>query len=149
MFRRKALPDELLPSLRAFHVVLDEIEPAKAGLTDVVPGTRLSGRPLQDALEEFVARLTRARNAMPAWRRPELEDEWSACRDGLEIALLGATELLEDDYEAAGFGSLLEVVERSLDPLEPFARAEERFASLRRRNGRSRAKPGEPHGASW
>ncbi|TMK90761.1 MAG: hypothetical protein E6G43_05150 [Actinobacteria bacterium] len=143
------MPDELLPSLRAFHIVLDEIEPAKAGLTDIVPGTRLPGRPLQDALEEFVARLTRARDAMPAWRRPELEDEWSACRDGLEIALLGATELLEDDYEAAGFGSLLEVVERSLDPLEPFARAEERFASLRRRKGRSRAKPGEPHGASW
>ena len=149
MFRRKALPDELLPALRAFHVVLDEIEPAKAGLTDVVPGTRLSGRPLQDALEEFVARLTRARDAMPAWRCPELEDEWSACRDGLEIALHRGTELLEDGYEAAGFGSLLEVVERSLDPLELFARAEERFASLRRRNGRSRAKPGEPHGASW
>jgi hypothetical protein len=147
MFGRKALPDLLVPSFRAFHVVLDEIEPAKAGLSDVVPGTRLPGRPLHDALEEFVARLTRARDAMPTWRRPELEDEWSACRDGLEIALHRATELLDDGYEAAGFGSLLEVVERSLDPLEPFARAEERFASLRRRNGRSRAKPGEPQGA--
>ena len=147
MFRRKALPDELVPSFRAFHVVLDEIEPAKAGLTDVIPGTRLPGRPLPDALEEFVARLTRARDAMPAWRCPELEDEWSACRDGLEIALHRGTELLEDGYEAAGFGSLLEVVERSLDPLEPFARAEERFASLRRRDGRPPGKPGEPDGA--
>ena len=147
MFRRKTLPDELVPSFRAFHVVLDEIEPAKAGLTDVVPGTRLPGRPLHDALEEFVARLTRARDAMPAWRRPELDDEWSACRDGLEIALKRATELLEDGYEAAGFGSLLEVVEASLDHLEPFARAEERFASLRRRTGRARAKPGERHRA--
>jgi hypothetical protein len=41
MFRRKALPDELVPSFGAFHDVLDEIEPAKAGLTEVVPGTRL------------------------------------------------------------------------------------------------------------
>jgi hypothetical protein len=147
MFRRKAVPDELVSSFRAFHVVLDEIEPAKAGLTDVVPGTRLPGRPLQDALEEFVTRLSRARDAMPAWRRPELEDEWAACRDGLEIALHRATALLEDGHEAAGFGSLLEVVERSLDPLEPFALAEERFASLRRRTGRSRAKPGERHSA--
>lgn len=147
MFPRKTLPDELVPSFRAFHVVLDEIEPAKAVLTDVLPGTRLPGRPLHDALEEFVARLTRARDAMPAWRRPELEDQWSACRDGLEIALHRATELLDDGYEAAGFGSLLEVVERSLDPLEPFARAEERFGSLRRRSGRSRPQPGEPHGA--
>ena len=57
------------------------------------------------------------------------------------------TGFLEDGYEAAGFGSLLEVVERSLDPLEPFARAEERFGSLRRRDGRPRGKAGEPDGA--
>jgi len=147
MFRRKALPEGLIPSFRAFHAVLDEIEPAKAGLTDVVPGTRLPGRPLDDALEEFVARLTRARDAMPTWRCAELEDEWSACRDGLEIALHRATELLEDGYAAGGFGSLLEVVERSLDPLEPYAHAEDRFASLRRRTGRSRPRPGGRHGA--
>lgn len=143
MFRRKALPDALVPSFRAFHALLDEIEPAKAGLTDVVPGTRLPGRPMDDALEEFVARVTRARNAMPAWRRPELEDEWSACRDGLAIALNRATELLADGYQAAGFGSLVGLVERLLDPLEPFAHAEDRFTSLRRRTGRPRAQAGE------
>jgi hypothetical protein len=136
MFRRKALPDELIPSFRAFHDVLDEIEPAKAGLTEVVPGTRLPGRPLDDALAEFVARLTRARDLMPAWRRPELEAEWSACADGLAIALDRATELLDDAYEASGFGSLVGLVEGLLDPLEPFAQAEDRFASLRRRTER-------------
>jgi hypothetical protein len=136
MFRRKALPDELIASFRAFHDVLDEIEPAKAGLTEVVPGTRLPGRPLDDALAEFVARLTRARDLMAAWRRPELEDEWSACMDGLAIALDRATQLLDDAYEASGFGSLVGVVEGLLDPLEPFAQAEERFASLRRRTER-------------
>ena len=141
------LPDALVPSFRAFHVVLDEIEPAKAGLTDVVPGTRLPGRPLDDALEEFVERLTRARSAMPAWRRPQLEDEWSACRDGLAITLERASELLDEGNEAAGFGSLLGLVESLLDPLEPFADAEERFASLRRRTGRSRASRVERHDA--
>ena len=136
MFRRKALPDELVPSFRAFHELLEEIEPAKAGLTEVVPGTRLPGRPLDDALAGFVARLTRARDLMAAWRRPELEDEWSACADGLAIALDRATQLLDDAYEASGFGSLMGVVEGLLDPLEPFAQAEERFASLRRRTER-------------
>jgi hypothetical protein len=136
MFGRKALPDELVPSFRAFHELLEEIEPAKAGLTEVVPGTRLPGRPLDDALAEFVARLTRARELMAPWRRPELEDEWSACMDGLAIALDRATHLLDDAYEASGFGSLVGVVEGLLDPLEPFAQAEERFASLRRRAGR-------------
>jgi hypothetical protein len=135
-FRRKALPDELVPSFRAFHELLEEIEPAKAGLTEVVPGTRLPGRPLDDALAGFVARLTRARDLMATWRRPELEDEWSACMDGLAIALDRATQLLDDAYEASGFGSLVGVVEGLLDPLEPFAQAEERFASLRRRTQR-------------
>jgi hypothetical protein len=139
MFRRKALPDELVPSFRAFHDVLDEIEPAKAGLTEVVPGTRLPGRPLDDALAEFVARLTRARDLMPAWRRPELEDEWSACAEGLAIAL-------DDAYEATGFGSLVGLVEGLLDPLEPFAQAEDRFASLRRRTERPRGQRAR-HGA--
>ena len=138
MFRRKALPDELIPSFRAFHNVLDEIEPAKAGLTEVVPGSRLPGRPLEDALAEFVARLTRARDLMPAWRRPELEDEWSACAAGLAVALDRAAQLLDDAYEATGFGSLVGLVEGLLDPLEPFAQAEDRFASLRRRTERVR-----------
>ena len=138
MLRRKALPDELVPSFRAFHDVLDELEPAKAGLTEVVPGTRLPGRPLADALAEFVARLTRVRGLMHAWRRPELEAEWSACADGLAVALDRATQLLDDAYEASGFGSLMGIVEGLLDPLEPFAQAEDRFASLRRRTERLR-----------
>ena len=86
---------------------------------------------------EFVARLTRARDLMPAWRRPELEDEWSACVDGLAVALDRA-QLLDDAYEATGFGSLVGLVEGLLDPLEPFAQAEDRFASLRRRTERAR-----------
>ncbi|MDP9302777.1 MAG: hypothetical protein M3P43_18070 [Actinomycetota bacterium] len=147
MFRRKVLPDALVRSFRAFHAVLDETEPAKAGLTDVVPGTRLPGRPLDDALEEFVARLTRARGLMPAWRRPELEDEWTACAAGLAVALDRAAELLDDGYEAAGFGSLVALVERLLDPLEPFAHAEDRFASLRRRSERPSGQRGERHNA--
>ena len=145
MFRRKALPDELVPSFRAFHDVLDEIEPAKAGLTEVVPGTRLPGRPLDDALAEFVARLTRARDLMPAWRRTELEAEWSACADGLAIALDRAAQLLDDAFEASGFGSLVGLVEGLLDPLEPFAQAEGRFASLRR--GTERPGQRARHGA--
>ena len=147
MFRRKALPDELVPSLRAFHGVLDEIEPAKAGLTEVVPGTRLPGRPLDDALAEFVVRLTRARELMPAWRRPELEDEWSACAAGLALALDRATQLLDDGYEASGFGSLVALVEDLLDPLEPFSQAEDRFGSLRRRTDRTPRRGRERHDA--
>ena len=58
--RRKELPPELRAPYEAFHAVLDEIEPAKAGLADVLPSTRLPGRPLNDAVGEYRTRLVRA-----------------------------------------------------------------------------------------
>jgi hypothetical protein len=44
-----------------------------------------------------------------------------------------ATRLLALDADPAGFEGLLGTVEQLLDPLEPFAAADERFRSLRRR----------------
>jgi hypothetical protein len=133
MFRRKRLPAELAPAFDAFRRLLDEIEPAKAGLTDIVPGSRLPGRPVGDALGEFVASVDRASALMSAWRRPELETVWSACADGLAEARADAAALLAEATEAAGFGDLLGIVERLLDRLEPFVDAEARFEDLRRR----------------
>jgi hypothetical protein len=143
MLHRKRLPDELIPAFDAFHRVVNEIEPAKVGLTDVVPGSRLPGRPLDDALVEFIARSERASALMPAWRRPELEAVWSACAGGLAAARADAAQILQaqnvnaknlkDGHEPSGFGGLLAIVETLLDRLEPFVAAEARFEELRRR----------------
>ena len=132
-FRRRRLPDDLAPAFDAFRRVLDEVEPAKADLTDVVPGSRLPGRPLDDALRGFVARLARAEALMPSWRRQELAPVWSACADGLAAARADASSILDEGREPAGFGDLLGIVEGLLDRLEPFAEAEARFEELRRR----------------
>jgi hypothetical protein len=138
MLRRKRLPAVLIPAFDAFQRVVDEIEPAKAGLTDVVPGSRLPGRPLDDALVGFIARTEQASTLMPAWRRPELEAVWSACAGGLAAARADAAEILQAQSlhggdEPSGFGGLLAIVERLLDRLEPFVAAEARFEELRRR----------------
>ncbi len=130
-FRRKVLPPALVPAHDVFLAVLEELEPAKAGLSDVLPGTRLPGRPLHDALEEFVMRLERAGSLMPGWKRPELEDIWVACDEGVEAALARARTLSAHADEVAGFEQLLGSVEGLLDPLEPFADAEDRFRRLR------------------
>ena len=53
MIRRKELPTDLQPAFRSFSDVVDAIEPAKAAVADVLPGTRLPGRPLNDALAEY------------------------------------------------------------------------------------------------
>jgi hypothetical protein len=133
VIRRKELPAHLLARFEAFEEVLDQIEPAKAGLVDVLPGTRLPGRPLNDAIGEYVERLERARAAMPAWRCPEVESEWLACDEGIVLALDLGRRLLAIDDDPAGFEGLLGTVEQLLDPLDPFVAAAERFRALRTR----------------
>ena len=132
MIRRKQLPADLAKRFAAFGAVLSEIEPAKAGVADVLPGTRLPGRPLRDAVAEYVERLGRAVAAMPAWRCPPLETEWVACDDGLVLALERGHRLLSMDQDPVGFEALLGTVEQLMDPLDPFVAAAERFRSLRR-----------------
>jgi hypothetical protein len=135
--RRKELPAHLRAPAEAFQAVLAEIEPAKAGIADVLPGTRLPGRPLNDAVGEYRTRLRRATLAMDAWRCPDLEVAWQACVEGLAVGIDRATRLLELDEDPTGFEGLLGTVEQLMDPLDPFASAEERFRALRRKPRRS------------
>jgi hypothetical protein len=130
MFRRKALPVELVPAEDAFRAVLNELEPAKAALAEAMPGTRLPGRPLGDALEEFTSRLTRALALMPGWRLTPLGAEWMACENGLEESISLARRI-QRGLEPAGFTSLLGLVQALLDPLDPFQDAEVAFRFLR------------------
>ena len=134
MIARKQLPPELEEPYRAFLRVLEEIEPAKAGLADVLPGTRLPGRPLNDAVEEYVSRLVRAKPTMRDWQVPALEPEWRACSEGLERAVDRGRRVLALDREPEGFEGLLGAVEYLMDPLDPFVAAAERFRRLRRRS---------------
>jgi hypothetical protein len=131
VFRRRRLPPALEEPFEAFVQVLAEIEPAKQVLTEVMPTTRMPGRPLPDALSEFCNRLERARRIMPGWRRPETEQTWEACAAGIDEALGRAARLREDAPDPGGFEGLIWVVESLLDPLEAFREADERFRSLR------------------
>lgn len=135
--RKKELPPELEPAFRAFTEVVEAIEPAKAAVADVLPGTRLPGRPLNDALVEYRAGIERAGHGMAAWRRPEVEDEWRACEAGLRAARAGAAALVGHEDEPEGFEALLGTVQGLIEPLDPFVAAAERFRSLRRRPRRS------------
>jgi hypothetical protein len=131
VFRRKRLPDELVGPHESFVQVLAQIEPAKEALTEVMPTTRLPGRPLPDALAEFERRLDAAREVMPGWRRGETEAVWTACDAGIAEALARARCMREDAPDIGGFEGLIWAVEELLDPLEPFRGAAEHFHSLR------------------
>ena len=132
MFRRKQLPRELQPSLDSFRSVADEVEAAKDAMTGTVPSTRSAGTPLAEGILGLEQRLTAAKELMPAWWHPELEDEWLACNAGIRESLERARRMREDPPELGGFEGLIWAVDQLLAPLEAFEAAAERFRTLRR-----------------
>lgn len=132
MLRRKALPDELRGALDGFRVIVADVEAAKDVMTSTVPTTRLPGTPLPDALLELEEHLRRAKELMPEWRHPDVEDVWLACDEGMDESLSLATQLREEAPELGGFEGLIWAVDQVLAPLEVFEAAAERFRTLRR-----------------
>jgi len=98
---------------------------------DAVPRARAPGRPLAEALLQFEESLRLAADGMAAWRRPELEQEWSDCRGGVERALRAAERLRLAAPEMS-FDQLAFTVQDLIAPLEPFQAAAHRFHALRR-----------------
>jgi hypothetical protein len=132
VFRRRRLSPELDAALGDFRAVVEQVEEAKRVMTGTVPSTRSAGTPLADGILELEQRLTSARELMPPWRHPDLEDEWLACDAGIRESLERARRLREDPPELGGFEGLIWAVDRLLAPLEAFEAAAERFRTLRR-----------------
>jgi len=130
--RRRRLPEELREPARAFDDLVPVLERAKAALTDAVPGTRLPGRPLAEALWAFESGLRGVGERMGAWRALEVETEWVAAESGLADSLERAERLRTRDVEPGGFEELIGVVGDLLAPLEAFEAAAARFRELRR-----------------
>lgn len=116
----------------ALDDLLPVLERGKIALTQAVPGTRLPGRPLAEALWTFETGLRDVKVRMADWRAPEVETEWSAASDGLAETLGLAERLRTRGGEPRGFEELIGVVGDLLAPLEAFEAAAARFRELRR-----------------
>ena len=130
--RRRRLPEDLRAPARAFDDLVPVLERAKAALADAVPGTRLPGRPLGEALWSFESDLREVRDRMDGWRTPEVEAQWEAAGAGLAESLAQAHRLRTEGAEPEGFEALIGVVGDLLAPLESFEPAAARFRELRR-----------------
>ena len=132
IFKRRKLTEELEGSLASLRDVVAQVEAAKDAMTGTVPSTRSAGTPLAEGILELEQRLTAAQALMPAWRHPQLDDEWLACDAGIRESLDRARRLREDPPELGGFEGLIWAVDQLLAPLEAFEAAAERFRTLRR-----------------
>jgi hypothetical protein len=132
VIRRKRLPKELDASLAGLRIAVEQVEAAKDAMTGTVPSTRSAGTPLAEGILELEERLAAAQELMPAWRHPEVEEEWLACQAGIDESLERARRLREDPPELGGFEGLIWAVDHLLAPLEAFEAAAERFRTLRR-----------------
>ena len=132
MLRRRRFTDEVRRSLDGFRDVVELVGDAKDAMTSTMPTTRLPGTPLPDALLELEEDLTRAKELMPSWRHPEVDDVWRDCDDAIDGSLRRAATLREEAPELGGFEGLIWAVDQVLAPLDAFEAAAERFRSLRR-----------------
>jgi exonuclease VII small subunit len=133
VFRRRKLRRDVSPDLREafvrFRRTVAAVEEAKETLAAAAPRGRSSGVPLAEALAAFEQGLRDASASMPSWRRPEVENVWRACGQGLEEASRGAEGFrmaeMPKGYEQL-YGELADLME----PLDAFAAALERFRDL-------------------
>jgi hypothetical protein len=129
---RRRVPRDAVLVWRAFEAVAERIEAGKAAIVGAVPTARVEGRPVAEALLEFEAELRAARERMDSWRRSEHWRLWAACRDGLDDALRMA-EGARLQAPSLDFESLVELIGRLLEPLDPFAEAERNLKVRSRR----------------
>ena len=131
VLRRRRLPAGLEEPFAAFRRLIRTLERAKAALTASVPGTRLPGRPLAEALLEFEEGLREVRRGMDAWRAPELEDVWLAATEGLAEATALAARVRTQASAPEAFDQLIGLIGDLLEPLEAFSPAAGLFRDLR------------------
>jgi hypothetical protein len=109
-------------------VTAGHVDRAKAALLATVPSPRgAPGAPLAEALVEFEGHLREAAASMDAWRTPGVEEDWAACRSGLDGSLAEA-ERIRLEAPALDYEGLVAVLGDIMDPLEAFDRVARRMA---------------------
>ncbi|MGH2795179.1 MAG: hypothetical protein ACRDKG_12845 [Actinomycetota bacterium] len=121
-FRRKAPDPETAAVREAFRRVTAELDAAQRVLLAAIPTSRDAGTPLAEAIDGFLAGLSRAESSMAAWRNERTEGAWERCAGALVEARTEAQRLREDPNAAAlGFEPLNARLGDVVSPLEEFA----------------------------
>jgi hypothetical protein len=133
VFRRRQLPAHLAAPWGAFIVQAQRVEDARQALLGCLPVGRVDPAPVPVGLDLLRDELRGVEAEADAWRVPEVEAEWQACRAALTEALehiepTRATAQQSDELE-----ELLDAVTDVIEPLDVWQDAERHWRSLRTR----------------
>lgn len=131
LFRRKPdLPPDLHESWWAFLDCAQTIEAGRRVLLGTLPTGRVEPAPVAVGVEAMERALADCAGWMPAWKLPELADDWEDCQTAMTEARQHLDEVLEVAASTSELEELLEAVGDVVAPLDAFADAEQAWRRL-------------------
>lgn len=129
--RTKQIPVHLAEAWRAFSEQAERVEAARRALLGCMPVGRTAPVPVSVGLDLLVDELDAVEDQLPAWRVPEVEERWVACRESLDVsrAQVPAARAVAD--ERVDHPRLVITVRNCITPLDVWVDAERHWLGLR------------------
>ncbi len=121
LFRRRRDP-QLAAARDSFWRVAAELDVSQRALLAAVPTARDPGLPLAEAINGFLAGLSRIDALMPTWRIDQTDEAWKRCFEALAEARAKAEQLRAEPV-ALEFEALNARLGDVIEPLGEFAYA--------------------------
>ena len=125
--RPDPLPSELEPAWRAFLDCAAVVEGGRRTLLGTMPVGRVEPTPVGLGVDAMARSIEDAREWMPRWRLPALEDDWADCVEALDEAERGLPVVREVAASTDELEDLQMAVLDVVEPLDVFADAERTF----------------------
>ena len=122
--RRPELPADLHDAWWTFLDCAQAIEAGRRVLLGTLPTGRVEPAPVAVGADALQRSLEDVREWMPAWRLPEIEQDWADCVAGIDEAEAELVALRQVAAETGELEELLEAVGAVVAPLDSFADAE-------------------------
>ena len=130
--RRRSADPQISAAREAFRRVTTELDAAQRVLLGAIATSRDAGSPLDEALDGFLAGVSRAEQAMPSWRIERTEALWRRCAEAIVEARSEAQRLRDDPATSTlAFEPLNARLADVVSPLEEFADVASEIKRLR------------------
>ena len=134
MWRRKTMPDALVPAWESFSADARRVQDARRVVLSCLPVGRVEPAPVAVGLDVLADELREVVGSMSLWRVGPVEDQWRLCRASIDDAVAAIPTAKHVAATSSELEELLGAVADVVEPLgDAFSSAERRWLSLRRR----------------